>query len=661
MSQHMKTTGIPLKRRIFALLLSIITGVICLQGCSDSSTIKVNNEAFYQAIEFWDANDYENAEKYLLQAREELSVTQSDNSLRVAIVNQKLGAIYFIISQYDKSYDYSMSAYTAFNNQLGKSDENTINAQYYMCLSELYRGDNAKGYSDFLNIINNEKHNNHKIIFLGQFANHCVSVNNYPLAEKLYLQVLEWYQKNDVKDRNRCITDMNMGAYANNCGEYEKAIAFLDIALEVHAGYTNDDDLDSALIFLHLADAHLKSNNFDEAILCSSKALDIYTKLTGQNSKDTANCYLNVAGIYLRMGMCDESIHNFNNALEISMSISGKHSIQVADTYNSMGVFYDTIGDYRTAEEYYQKSIQIYKDNLQNAELSIAICYTNLADCYFSMDEKDKSKEVEEKALTIYETQLGEKSISLLTSYYNTLVIRCYRIGRREDALNYAQKSVAYFADKECYQKAEAELLWGRVLKEDGQLDEAELHILEARDLNTKLNLDNTIYAINAYNYLAELYAAKGNNDAAIEAEKKELEVWQGMYPTETTKWADSYSDLGLYYLQKKDYDLALENYQVNVELRQKRIDLARVLEKADLTYLNKDLAIANSNLSAVYEGKGDSATAADYSLKAYALLKNNGFDPSQTIKLWERLQRLHNQLAPGITFEMWLQQGGER
>ena len=659
MLQGMTTTGISRTKRILALMLSMMTCIICLQGCSRPTKIEVDNAAFDQAIEYWAVNDYENVEKYLLQAREELAVAQSDNSLHIAMVNQKLGAIYFIIAQYDKSYEYSMSAYTAFNNQLGKNDENTINAQYYMCLSKLYSGDNEKGYSDFLDMIHNEKDNHRKVILLGQFANHCVSVNNYFLAEKLYLQILEWYQKNDKKDRDRCIIDMNMGIYAKNCGEYESAIAFLNIALEIHAGYTDNEDLDLALIFLHLADVHLKSQNFDEAMRYSSKAIDIYTKLTGATSKDTANCYLNVAEIYLRIGMYDEAIRNFDNALEISMSISGEHSVQVADTYHSIGRFYNTIGDYGTAEAYYQKAIQIYKDNLQNAGLLIAACYTHLADCYFSMGEMDKSKEVEEKALTIYETQLGEKSISSFTSYYNSLVLSCYRIGRCEDALSYAQKSVAYFADQECYQKAEAELLLGHVLKEEGQLDKAELHILAATDLNKKLNLDNTTYAISIYNYLADLYAAKGNHDAAIEAEKKELEVWQGMYPTETTKWANSYSDLGFYYLQKKDYALALENYQVNAELRQKRIDLAKALENADITYLNKDLAIANNNLSAVYEGKGDYPTAADYSLKAYTLLKNNGFEPSQTIKLWERLQRLHNQLAPGITFDMWLQQEG--
>ncbi len=343
-----------------------------------------------------------------------------------------------------------------------------------------------------------------------------------------------------------------MHDYSSALLRYERALPLFKILKDSNAiGGT----------YNNIANIYQKLRNSDSAVVYNKKALKIRLSIHADVAASTS--ITNLGLINLMNGNYQKALDNFQEALKIRKKKGLKYS--VASSYNNIGALYWKWGNLNAALEYFEKSFQLssqadYKSTKVIAELNIGLINIDLGELNFAQNYiKNAIKEADNDGLEGAEAN----------GYYYLAILH-NKSGNFDSSIIMLRKSLNYFEK----------------VNDNNAL--SILYTLEAKDYLMKKNMRRTNSAI-----LTALKEARmANNKTLI---------------------ASAYRVIGEMFLEKKDYQKALENTAKSLEINKEKHLLEKIVED-------------NKQLADIYIKMGNYRTAVDY-LQQYALSKDSLFN----------------------------------
>jgi tetratricopeptide (TPR) repeat protein len=151
----------------------------------------------------------------------------------------------------------------------------------------------------------------------------------------------------------------NRGAAYLNLGEYEKAIADLDQAIELDPEY--------ALAYNHRGAAYFSLGEYEKAIADYDRAIEL--------DPEYAMAYNNRGYAYLNLGEYEKAIADWDQAIELDP--------ELAMAYNNRGYAYLNLGEYEKAIADLDQAIEL--------DPELAMAYGNRGAAYLSLGEYEKA------------------------------------------------------------------------------------------------------------------------------------------------------------------------------------------------------------------------------------------------------------------------------
>ena len=208
-----------------------------------------------------------------------------------------------------------------------------------------------------------------------------------------------------VSPRSNISSINNLGANYANLGEYEKAIAFYQQALDMSRKI--GDHLAESSNINNLAALYSVLGRYGEAEPLLKQALTIRKQKLGDNHPDTAASLNNLAELYRVQGRYSEAEPLYKEALAISKQQLGDNHPDVAQSLNNLAELYLSQGRYSEAEPLLKQSLAIRKQQLGDNHPDTAQSLNNLAGLYQSQGRYSEAEPLYKEALFIFKQQLG--------------------------------------------------------------------------------------------------------------------------------------------------------------------------------------------------------------------------------------------------------------
>ncbi|WP_372752215.1 tetratricopeptide repeat protein [Labilibaculum sp.] len=282
-------------------------------------------------------------------------------------------------------------------------------------------------------------------------------------------------------------------------------------------------------------------NDFpDSTIYCADEILSVVDTCSDSLAVVKAY-YLKGQGFYRKSDYLN-SIKNLKKAITYCDKSQEKEK---ADCYNVMGNSLTKSDNYKLSLSSYFSSLHIR--NSLGDSLPISASLNNIGNVFFEMEDYKKALEYYEKSMSIKEKQNDVVSVSILQTNLGNVY---HKLNNEKDALSYYMKALNLI-DKE------EDLVWKSVLLENiGQL------FLDRGEISKCL--DYYQLALN-------------------EAEKRDDKV----------SLASVKSSLAIAYLKKKEYDIAVINFEEALSIA-KDIGMRKV--ELDCYYYMSDLYVQTKN-----------------------------------------------------------------
>ena len=274
----------------------------------------------------------------------------------------------------------------------------------------------------------------------------------------------------------------------------------------------NDDSL--SLSEKHLNILNSKSD-IDSIITLSDK---FNPDIDKESSEQKAYYYSNLGVIYYQHSLYEEAGIFFNNAQENYALL--KDSARSNHMRMNMAAMKELNGNYKDAVEIYLDVIEYFYNHNDSHQLANA--YSNLGVAYEQMELAKKSIEYHKKALDI---RLEIKdTINVAYSYNNIGVVFTEIIEDIDSALVYYQKAYEIFSSKTTpWETATTATNIGHIYLKNTDFKKAENHFNVAYQIFDSLNIEQGM--AETLRSFGQLYFAQGNDDEAIKALKKSLNL----------------------------------------------------------------------------------------------------------------------------------------
>ena len=404
------------------------------------------------AITYKKKGDYQEALNLLLQAQE------------VAIERNNLDAL-------EKIYSEMSSCYRALNNY-------NLAVEYSLKSIET---ENKK-----------EEPNTKSIAFEKQkTANLYSLLENYDFAEKMYLEIINYFENSPYKDAN-ISTYLNYANTLTKLDKTEEAKSYIIKAKAVLKDFTNDE----LFAFLKLTEA-----NYFAAIGEKEKAKQCFEKSLASFGQHQDN-YLKTLNQYLFF--LTENNY-FEEAIQLAVTQENKELskfgiVDLIEYNNYIGNAYESLSQYNESTRYYKTTIQL-KDSLQKQEnFQIAK----------DLQAKYQNEIIQQKNINLQEKVQSEKRKNLAILGFSLFIgalLFGFIVNFRIQLLNKTKLNKAYAKKIE----AEEQLLQLKDAMLEEQKKELLSKSLEAASLVKKLN---------------SLRSKISNNEVAISANLSDVEEY---------------------------------------------------------------------------------------------------------------------------------------
>ncbi len=309
---------------------------------------------------------------------------------------------------------------------------------------------------------------------------------NYDLALKYYNRALHIAEKNN-DSLETANSYYHLALVYCELNEYDKALELFNSTEPIwkDVSYGSNDNL--ARLYNGISKVYFLNNKHYRALEYSIRALMICENASYRDNDNVRLSYLISGMIYLENGDADRGAEYLNKALSVPNATWGDNSLIPAQLYNIIGDAYAQSLKTDKALEYYAKVRNIYETVLPENHTEVINLYIKTGDLYVMQDESDKALEYYNKALHIRKNTFGESDLTVGYSYY--------QIG-----LTYADKN---------------------------EYDKALEYMNKALNVLQSSMIINYSYMAVFYRNLAEIYSASGDTVKAKEYVKKATEIEQ--------------------------------------------------------------------------------------------------------------------------------------
>lgn len=309
---------------------------------------------------------------------------------------------------------------------------------------------------------------------------------NYDLALKYYNRALHIAEKNN-DSLETANSYYHLALVYCELNEYDKALELFNSTEPIwkDVSYGSNDNL--ARLYNGISKVYFLNNKHYRALEYSIRALMICENASYRDNDNVRLSYLISGMIYLENGDADRGAEYLNKALSVPNATWGDNSLIPAQLYNIIGDAYAQSLKTDKALEYYAKVRNIYETVLPENHTEVINLYIKTGDLYVMQDESDKALEYYNKALHIRKNTFGESDLTVGYSYY--------QIG-----LTYADKN---------------------------EYDKALEYMNKALNVLQSSIIINYSYMAVFYRNLAEIYSASGDTAMAKKYNKKATKIEQ--------------------------------------------------------------------------------------------------------------------------------------
>lgn len=307
---------------------------------------------------------------------------------------------------------------------------------------------------------------------------------NYDLALKYYNRALHIAEKNN-DSLETANSYYHLALVYCELNEYDKALELFNSTEPIwkDVSYGSNDNL--ARLYNGISKVYFLNNKHYRALEYSIRALMICENASYRYNDNVRLSYLISGMIYLENGDADRGAEYLNKALSVPNATWGDNSLIPAQLYNIIGDAYAQSLKTDKALEYYAKVRNIYETVLPENHTEVINLYIKTGDLYVMQDESDKALEYYNKALHIRKNTFGESDLTVGYSYY--------QIG-----LTYADKN---------------------------EYDKALEYMNKALNVLQSSMIINYSYMAVFYRNLAEIYSASGDTAMAKKYNKKATKI----------------------------------------------------------------------------------------------------------------------------------------
>ncbi|CAF1106927.1 unnamed protein product [Adineta steineri] len=405
-------------------------------------------------------------------------------------------------------------------------------------------------------------------------------------AEELFNVLLE--QTSDESEK--ALYYGCLGSVKRNQGDYEKAIWYLEKALEMYQNTLPSNHLNLTALYNNVGNVYCNMREYSKALSYFEKAFEVQEKTLPSNHPSLAASYNNIGDVYNNMGEYSKALSYHEKALEILQKTLPSNHPSLATSFNNIGDVYSKIGEYSKALSFYEKDIEICQKTLPLDHPDLATSYNNIGSIYVKLGEYSKALSSHEKAFKIYQKTLPANHPLLATSYNNTGLVH-YNMKDYSKALSFFEKAL------EIYQKtlplnhpdlATSYNNIGSIYGKMGEYSKALSSHEQAFEIRKKTLPSNHPDFAQSYSNIGLVYDQMGEYPKAISSHEKALEIYQTTLLSNHPNLATSYHSTGAVYRNMKDYSKALSYYEHALDIRQRALppthpDIKTTMESIDV------------------------------------------------------------------------------
>jgi len=455
----------------------------------------------YIASLYTKSNDYPQAlEYYLKSLKVKMQLLGYEETVDITNLYKKIGMAYCKINNFEKAFEYYLNALKQIKVLFGEKDPIAIETYdeigYVYCQSKNYFKA-VEFYTKALEI-RIEKYGIDSVSIVESYVvlgdmyfnmNELKSGINYlkmslEIYTKRYGEVSTytagiyqkfgfWYMKNNqyeesLENYEKALSltfkipaspqalFMEIAEVHYKMKNYKKSIEFYNKSIEsILKNNNNQENVDSAKIYLSLGYCYREENNFEKAFELFNTSLNIYLKIFGEGAlkEEIVFAYINIANIQKDMRQYESSNVNYNKALEIETKLSGEDSKSVLELHESIGENFHSLKNSNAGLEKFTLALNLCA-KLNNEESNIKSCsiYNKIAMIYEELGNDEKFFENLQKLKTLQKKlYLGEENVhSALT--YKTIGMRFYKLKNNEKALENLLRAYNIFITSKGYE-----------------------------------------------------------------------------------------------------------------------------------------------------------------------------------------------------------------
>jgi tetratricopeptide (TPR) repeat protein/predicted regulator of Ras-like GTPase activity (Roadblock/LC7/MglB family) len=316
------------------------------------------------AFHYKHCKDKEKAPRYLTKVAEEAknnyaneeairfygeALEFEDEDLRRAEILQRMGAVYELIGDYDRSIEAYQSSLQIVQDRETKADIGRRIASVYEHKGDYE--DSISAYREALDLVRGDGSDNEANIVLG--------IGN-----------LHWCK-----------------------GEYDEAREHYVSALDI--GKKIDDKLIIAASLTNIGNININDGEYGDALENYEKSLQL--RESAGDERRAAHTLGNIGALYHNRGDYKNALRNYEKSLEILEKIGDQQGIAVS--LNNIGVLHEARGEYEKALQRYEKSLEIMEKVGDQAAIAsslhnVGLVHRYLGDCDLALENYQKSMDL---------------------------------------------------------------------------------------------------------------------------------------------------------------------------------------------------------------------------------------------------------------------------
>lgn len=245
-----------------------------------------------------------------------------------------------------------------------------------------------------------------KTIYLWyEYSKFLIRYSYYDKAYDTCSHLIDLLNKSSLSAGELMADSLNvMGTLNGESGDYEKALDCFKKSLSITKRLQDGRRL--CQLYCNIGASHSKLGEFDRAIEYLQLALD-----ADDEGELKASCYTNLSGAFYEIGSFEEALENSYKALSIYKTLHGDNDSTIADSYYNIGTIYKVNKNYEKSLEFYLKAQPIYIDSLGWIHRKTEQLLFYMAEVYSDIDDIENAISYYEKALVISK-RLVEKKVS---------------------------------------------------------------------------------------------------------------------------------------------------------------------------------------------------------------------------------------------------------